>query len=43
MEVSAGVSLPVGVTTRLTGSVTAGLFGAGSDTLLGRVGVSAAF
>lgn len=43
MEVTAGVSLPVGMTTRLTGSVTAGVFGEGADTLLGRVGVSMAF
>ena len=43
MEVTAGVSLPVGVTTRVTGSVTTGLFGEGSDMLLGRAGVSMAF
>lgn len=43
MEAAVGISLPVGHDVRLTGSVTAGLFGEGSDTLLGRVGVSSAF
>lgn len=43
LEATFGVSLPVSVTTRMTGSLTAGLFGEGSDTLVGRVGISTAF
>lgn len=43
MEVTAGVSYAVTDTTRMTGSLTAGVFGEGSDTLVGRLGVSTAF